>query len=144
MTRENAKFQRMVKIFLSIVLAGHGLIHLMGFVVYLKLDSLEGLPYKTTLLNGAWQVGEKGMSLYGVLWLLPLLGFLISAVGLLVGWGQAKKGLVGTAILSLIITFLDWDTAYAGFFLNLAILVSLFVDRINQKMLNQFVTRGQE
>ncbi|MDZ7844653.1 MAG: hypothetical protein U5K99_07630 [Anaerolineales bacterium] len=53
--------------------------------------------------------------------------------------------LVGTITISLIITFLGWDPAYTGIFLNLVILVSLFVDlQINQKMLNQFVTSGQK
>ena len=45
----------------------HGLIHLMGAVVYMRLGSIEGLPYKT-VLAGRWDVGGAGAAAFGLLW----------------------------------------------------------------------------
>ena len=41
-------------IFAAIILALHGLIHLMGTITYLQIGTIEGFTYKTTLLNGRW------------------------------------------------------------------------------------------
>ena len=42
----------MWNILLAIVLAVHGAIHLLGFVVPWRLAQVEELPYKTTILAG--------------------------------------------------------------------------------------------
>lgn len=49
-----------LSIIAMIVLILHGLIHLMGTVTYMKLGTVQGLTYKTTLLGGRWDLGEKG------------------------------------------------------------------------------------
>ena len=36
----------------AIMIALHGLVHLMGTFAYLKLAEVQGLPYKTTMLVG--------------------------------------------------------------------------------------------
>ncbi len=36
----------------AVILILHGLIHLMGTVTYMKLGTVQGLTYKTTLLGG--------------------------------------------------------------------------------------------
>ncbi|MCB0036256.1 MAG: hypothetical protein KDE51_19630, partial [Anaerolineales bacterium] len=47
----------------------HGLIHLLGFVAYWPLAEIGELPYKTTLLNGRFDIGSTGMRLYSLSWL---------------------------------------------------------------------------
>jgi hypothetical protein len=111
---------------LAAVLAGllglHGLIHLMGTTVYMKLGTLEGLPYKTTLLGGRWDLREDGMRVFGALWVLPAAGFVITAIAFYCGWPGWRSLLIGVTTLSLILTLLDWASAYAGAVVNVAIL----------------------
>jgi hypothetical protein len=47
--------------FAAAVLVLHGLIHLMGTAVYMRLADVQGLSYKTTLLGGRLDLGENGM-----------------------------------------------------------------------------------
>ena len=49
-----------LEIIVAVVLALHGLIHFMGTAAYLKLADIQGLPYKTTVLAGRWDLGEAG------------------------------------------------------------------------------------
>lgn len=92
----------------------HGLIHLMGTAAYLKLGRVEALPYKTTLLGGAWHVGDAGIRVFGILWLVPAVGFVLCGIAIFAGWAWWPR-LVGImAAVSLVLTLLDWSVAYAG------------------------------
>lgn len=51
----------MIRIVVPILLIGHGLVHLLGFVVPWQLATLEEMPYKTTLLAGTLDVGAVGI-----------------------------------------------------------------------------------
>lgn len=105
----------------------HGLIHLMGTTAYLKLARIEALPYKTTLLGGAWSVGDRGIRAFGVLWVIPAVGFFVAGVAMLAGWTWWPV-LVGVmAVLSLVLTLLDWSVAYAGAVVNVVILGMLWL-----------------
>lgn len=57
------------------VLIAHGLIHLMGTTVYMRLGDIIGFTYKTTLLGGRWDVGSAGISVFGLLWAVAAVGF---------------------------------------------------------------------
>ena len=67
------------------------------------------------------------MRLFGALWVLPALGFVLSAIALLAGWASWQPLLVGVTILSLVLTALDWSTAYAGAIFNAVILCLLLL-----------------
>jgi hypothetical protein len=116
-----------LSIIAAIIIILHGLIHLMGTVTYMKLGAVQGLTYKTTLLNGRWDLGESGISVYGALWALAALGFVLSAVAMLFGWNWWKPVLTGFAIFSLALTALDWKVASAGAILNMVILAWLWL-----------------
>ena len=49
-------------IFVALVLV-HGLIHLMGTALYLRLTELSGLSYKTSLLGGRLDLGACSSTL---------------------------------------------------------------------------------
>ncbi|MDX1378761.1 MAG: hypothetical protein R3307_07930 [Anaerolineales bacterium] len=120
----------MSKIFYGItvgILIVHGLIHLMGTVTYLRLGSVEGLTYKTTLFNGRWDVGQTGMAVFGALWAVAAIGFVIAAIGLIAGWSWSQPMLICVTILSLVLTALDWNTAFAGVILNIVILIAVWL-----------------
>jgi hypothetical protein len=116
----------------ALVLFFHGLIHLMGTTVYLKLGNLEGFAYKTTLLNGQIDLGANGIALFGGLWALAALGFVVAALGLLLHWRGRQPLLLAVTLFSLLLTGLDWEIAFAGALLNLVILALLLVAKLTR------------
>ena len=115
--------KRLTRCIASLILVLHGLVHLMGTAVYLKLAEIEGLPYKTTLLNCSWDVGQSGMIFFGVLWALAGGGFLIGGVAWLAGKKLNRALLLITTCFSLLLTLLDYQSAFAGAVLNGMILL---------------------
>lgn len=116
-----------LSIILALVLTLHGLVHLMGTVTYMKLGNVQGLTYKTTLLGGHWNLGEKGIALYGALWALAAIGFITAAVALFAGWDWYRPALMSASVFSLALTVLDWKVAFAGVALNTIILTWLWL-----------------
>jgi len=111
----------------ALVLALHGLVHLMGTTVYMKLGELEGMPYKTTLLDGRWDLGDGGIRVFGALWAVAAVAFVAAAAGWLGGWDAWRPVLVGATLLSLALTVLDATRAPVGIAVNLGILVALWL-----------------
>ncbi|MDL1895206.1 ABC transporter permease [Anaerolineae bacterium CFX7] len=111
----------------ALALILHGIVHLMGTATYMKLGAVQGLTYKTTLLDGRWNLGENGIALYGALWALAAIGFVVAAVALLAGWDWYRPALIGVTVFSLTLTVLDWRVAFAGAILNVIILAWLWL-----------------
>jgi len=109
------------------ILVLHGLIHLMGTTVYMRLGNVQGLSYKTTLLGGRWDLRESGIRIFGLLWVLPAAGFVLAAIALWSGWPAWQALLVSVTVFSLVLTVLDWSSAYAGVVVNVAILGAAFL-----------------
>lgn len=109
----------------AFILFIHGLIHLMGFATYWQLAEIKELPYTTAVLAGRWEVGETGIRLFGVLWLVAAVGFVVGAVGLLTKQDWRLPVLLGVTVLSLVITLLNYNVAYAGVVFNIVLLVVL-------------------
>jgi hypothetical protein len=115
------------RVFLAIVLVLHGLVHIMGLVSYLKLGEVQGIPYKTTVLDGRLNLGHTGTGIYGVLWAVAALGFVLAATGLLLNSSWWLPLLTASAVFSLVITTLDLNVALAGVVVNAAILVMVWI-----------------
>jgi len=115
-----ARIATVIAVFLLTV---HGLIHLMGTAVYARHVEIKGLSYKTTLLSGHWELGERGIRVFGWFWVLPALGFVTAALALLFGWAWWRPILVWATLLSLALAMLDWSNAFMGAVVDLAILV---------------------
>jgi hypothetical protein len=116
---------RTMTIVAVVVLALHGLIHLLGTAVYMRLAEITEMPYKTALLGGAWEVGDGGMRLFGMLWALAALGFLAAAAAWILGLGGWPSLLVAVTLFSLALTALDYPVAFVGVVVNVAILAAL-------------------
>lgn len=116
---------KLLTIIAAVVLALHGFVHLMGTTVYLRLGTIEALPYKTTLLGGRRDLGPMGIGMYGALWAVAVAGFVVAALAFGFGWGTWQGILLGVTLFSLLLTALDWQVALAGVALNLAILLLL-------------------
>ena len=115
----------MWNILLTIVLAGHGVIHLLGFVVPWRLAHVEALPYKTTILAGRLDSGDTGIRLLGILWLAAAIGFVAAALGLAMEQPWWYTLAVVAATLSLIISVANWPEAYFGTVISVFILALL-------------------
>jgi hypothetical protein len=110
----------------------HGLVHWMGFRVYSGRAVVNGLPYKTTLFNGLWDLGEAGMRWYGWAWLIPMAGLIVSAVAMALRAAWWQPALAGSAAASLIVTGPDWRYASRGALIDMAILALLLVGYLNR------------
>jgi hypothetical protein len=103
----------------------HGLVHLLGTAVYLRLAKVPEFPYKTTLLGGQWNLGPTGIRVFGILWAAAALGFVGAATAFWQAWAAWRTLLVGVTLVSLVLTALDWTVAYAGLAINVGILLVL-------------------
>ena len=112
---------------LAIFVLLHGLIHLMGTTTYWQLAEINELPYKTTILSGKWEIGESGIRIFGLLWLVAAIGFALAAYGFVTDQAWWETALLVSAVFSLMITGLDWDVAYAGIGINLIVLLSVIL-----------------
>lgn len=117
----------MARLILSILLAGHGLIHILGFVVPWHLAKIEAMAYKTTVLSGNWDVGDAGIRVIGVIWLLTAIGFIIAAVGLFTSSPWWQTFTLWVVLISLVLCILGWPDSKAGVMVNLIILAYLFI-----------------
>jgi hypothetical protein len=115
------------RVFFAIILVLHGLVHIMGLVSYLKLGEVQGIPYKTTVLDGRLNLGETGVGIYGVLWAVAALGFVLAATGLLLNSSWWLPLLTASTVFSLVLTAMDLNVALAGVVVNVAILVFVWV-----------------
>jgi len=107
------------------ILILRGLIHLLGFVVYLRLATIGTLPYSTVLLFGALEVGEAGARIYGFPWGLVAVGFVVAGVAVfaLLPWWWAL--ILWVTLLSLVLTVLGLPDSWFGVVLNVLILAYL-------------------
>jgi hypothetical protein len=118
---------QIVFVIIGVFLLLHGLIHLMGFTSYWQLAEISGLPYKTTLLNGRFDIGDAGTRVYGFIWLLLALAYAVVAYGLITHQPWARWAVLGVTAVSLLTTVLDWQVAYAGVVINLVVLLAFWL-----------------
>ena len=112
-----------VRYIAAFIILMHGLVHAMYFVSYWPLADLEDLPYKTTLFFDRLDVGSAGMKLYALLCLLATIGFVIAAVAFAVDAAWWRPLMAGMALLSLVLTGLNFKLAYGGPIVNIIILI---------------------
>jgi hypothetical protein len=115
----------MIRTLAAVLLAAHGLIHLIGFVVPWGIAQVEGFPYRTSALAGTLALGESGARLVGVVWLALAVGFVVAGVAV---WRRAAWAAPLTAALavgSIVVCTLGLPEAAFGIVVNLAILAAL-------------------
>jgi hypothetical protein len=122
--------RRILLLGLAALLAAHSVAHVLGAGVYARLWSLAALPYKTTLWSGAVDVGEAGMAVLAIGLLLAGLGFLVVAYACWQDETWWPGILVASTVLSLVVTGLDWDMAYAGIGVDLVILGGAIIRKV--------------
>ena len=118
-----------MRIILALILIGHGFAHLSGFFLSWRIATLKDTPYKTTILAKSLNIGDLGIRVVGILWLLAALAFPVSAIAVVT---QAPWWLFSTSIVtafSFLLCVLEWPEARIGAFVNLAIAALLLAGR---------------
>lgn len=114
-----------LRIAAAIILFLHGLIHLIGVVVFLKIVETKDLPYSTKVLGGRVDIGELGTRILGVLWLVATIGYVIASYAVVADLGWWQGAVVATTCLSLFVTILGWKDSVFGTIFNVLILLVL-------------------
>jgi len=121
---------------LAFLLVAHGIAHLVGFISSWRLATLAELPYKTTVFSGRLDVGDAGIRMIGVLWLLAALAFLVAAMALATGTGWAGRVMLPAVIASALLCVAGWPDARIGLVVNLGLAVVLSIGaRLNFALL---------
>lgn len=112
----------MLRIAAAAIVAAHGLIHLIGFVVPWGIATVEGFAYRTTVFEGAIVLGDGGARFLGLVWLTCAAGFVVAGFGI---WRRAPWALALTAALAAVsigVCILGLPETVAGIAVNAAIL----------------------
>jgi hypothetical protein len=114
-----------MRLALSVLMALHGVAHLVGFVGPWRFAVRATAPYKTTVLAGRFDVGDRGIRVVGALWLLTALAFLFAAVGGATNssWWIAVAATVTVASVAL--SAVEWPEVRIGLLVNLGIIAAL-------------------
>ena len=118
-----------MKIVLAIYLSIHGFAHIVGFLVSWKIMKSDDQPYSTKLLSRKIDVGDMGIRIMGILWLLTALGFFLSAYGVfsLAEWWNMSAWLF--AIFSLLICLISLPNTKFGVLANVLLIVFLIINK---------------
>jgi hypothetical protein len=111
-----------VRVGLALLLLAHGIAHLVGFAVPWRLTTLPEMPYRTTVLGGALDLGPVGIRMYGVLWLALGVAFAVAAGGLLFSAPWWYRLTLIAAAWSLVMCLAGWPDARIGVAVNLVLL----------------------
>lgn len=114
---------------LAVILFGHGFAHLVGFVVSWRIAILKEIPYKTTVLADSVNVGDLGIRVMGILWLIAALAFAVSGIGVLARLPWWLPVTVIVAAFSFFLCIIGWPDSRIGVFINVAIVAFLLVGR---------------
>lgn len=108
------------------LLAAHGFAHLVGFLVSWRLMESAEVPYRTTIFDGAIDLADGGIRVYGVIWLILAGAFCASAMALLSGTASWLRAVMTLAVVSLVLCAAGWPETRFGVLVNAAILAAAF------------------
>lgn len=122
----------MLRVLAGAALVLHGLIHLIGFVVPLRLADVEGFPYRTEILGGV-DIGTAGTAALGIGWLLVAAAFVVAGAGVLARQGWAVAVTVIAAAASLLLCLAWLPATAAGALIDVAILAVVGVRAVARR-----------
>lgn len=114
-----------MNLLLGLFLLVHAVSHLVGFVVPWKLADFPEAPYKTTILNGKVDLGHNGIRIFGFIWLLTAVGFVVAVVILFMNFAVWLPMTAALAAISLVLSILAWPESKAGIPANILIFAFL-------------------
>ena len=104
-------------------LSFHGVAHIIGFLGSWKLGEFKDAPPHTTqILNGSIDVGDAGIRIVGLLWLVAAVGYVWVAVSL---WRGSSRRVAPVTAFSLAMCLVGLPAAIVGVGIDIAIGVGL-------------------
>lgn len=116
-----------MRVALGILMAMHGVAHVVGFVVPWKLAPPESGAYTTSVLDGRIDLGPTGIRMLGLIWLGLAIGFIVVAAGSWLRLYWWLDSAIVLAVVSLALSLLGWPASKIGVPVNLAILTVLLL-----------------
>lgn len=116
---------------LALLLLGHGIAHLPGFLVGWQLASFPELPFRTTVVASQIDVGLVGARIVGTSWLIVSFMFVVLAVAVAfrpTGWPPALPAVLA---LSTLLCVLGWPEARIGLAMNAVLAAGLTATRFS-------------
>lgn len=116
-----------MRFLLAFLMLAHGVAHLVGFAVAWRLADFPEMPYQTTLLSGRLDVGDIGIRLVGLAWVVLAVAFVGAATGLTLRqpwWSAVAWWTLGASIL---LCLVHWPEARIGLAVNGALVVLLYL-----------------
>jgi hypothetical protein len=110
---------------LALFLLAHGLAHVAGFVAAWQLGDPQKIPHITTILGGRVDVGETGIRAIGVLWLLVGLAFVAVGGLALFRFADWRTAALAVSVVSLLMCLVGWPEARVGLLLNAVLVLGL-------------------
>lgn len=111
-----------MRILLAIFLMAHGFAHLVGFVVPWRIMNSPDLPYRTTVLQGALNLGDAGIRAYGLAWLVAGAAFAAAAAGVYFETPWWFRLMIVAAVASSLLCIADWPETQIGMAVNMTVL----------------------
>jgi len=104
----------------------HGFAHVVGFLVSWKLVNDKDSPYKTTILGGKVDLGDTGIRVMGIVWLLTGLAYFILTYGVVtqVSWWKTYTFFV--TCFSIVMSILGLPDTKYGVMANVLLLLFLW------------------
>ena len=117
-----------MRIAIAIFLALHGFAHFVGFAGAFGLA--ESVPYKTTVLGGTVNLGDAGIRVFGIVWLIAAAAFLVASAAAMTNQAWWTRALLVATTGSLVLCALALPEAWIGIVLDLLILAAVGVWRM--------------
>ncbi len=113
------------------ILAGllifHGLVHILGLLIFFEITEIETLPYSTKVLGERVDIGYIGIRLLGIIWLLILIAMVAAGIGLLLGTSWWYSFALWSTVASTVVTILGWSDTKFGLLINVLVFILLFL-----------------
>ena len=121
----------MGSIMFTYILAGllifHGLVHILGFLIFFEFIEVDTLQYSTTVLGGRVNIGAAGIRILGVIWLLIMIAMMAAGVGLLLGTSWWYSLALWSTVASTVVTILGLPDTKFGLAINILVFILLFL-----------------
>jgi hypothetical protein len=120
-----------------LLLAMHGVGH--GLFLANSWGMWKTNTARAWLFDGVLHIGQTSEGVIGVLWVLPLIGFLLTAVGMFTDQAWWRSRATGSAVLSGVMIVLWWNSlnpasAFFALAFNVAVLAVVLWQRQPQLM----------
>lgn len=111
-----------MRFIVGLLLIAHGAAHAMGFAIPWRLGPGKDVPSEPTILNGTVNLGDAGMRVLGIAWLVAALFVVVAGLGVIAGspWGGFVT--LDATMFSLVLCILGWPQSRTGIIINVAIL----------------------